>query len=344
MKNIKLFSFQDAVSDSSNVKSRHALFCTTLQSSCMAEEFDRDSSGFLGLANYIEKVSNVFSDREVVGLINSIRKSNQLLGVYEGLGDALAFQLRKDSDFLRDLLASRVSSSLSACLLKASDKLTDQGFGTCLRFVSHFNSVFSQNFDMVPLWAKTQSIALQKNNNLSSNFVIKSDEPFEGPGQTTVSYPAPKFWFLAEGENKPGCSILPEQAVFLSARVRLVETISSAFAACESPLLDPLEHTNPDIAKMRHVEYLRNGRDAFTQLEGVLFVFARSLSELADTHLQGLKAGRIKKVFLSLFDGLNSPASQQLIEFLQATAISCRGQCFELACFDAESVWMEPVV
>lgn len=344
MQMMKVFSFQGAISDSACTSDRHALFCTTLESSCTSQMFNNRPSGFLGLADYIEKVSNAFSDREVVGLINSIRKSNELLGVYEGLGDGLAEQLRKDSDFMRDLLANRVSSSLSGCLPKAYDTLADEGFGACLRFVSHFNSVFSENFDMLPVWAKTQTMALQRSNNLSHNFTIKSDgsgvHSDPGPDRATST----RFWFLVEGEDRPECSALPEQAIFLSARLRLVETMCSAFTSGRMPVLDPLEHADSSVAAFRHREYLKDGREAFDSLSGGLFLFARSMSEVSEPFVRCLRSSKVEKVYLSVFDGLTSPGTQELLEFLTATSKSSSTHHFDLACFDAESIWLESVV
>src|ERR1700739_385796 len=113
------------------------------------------------------------TDFEIV--MRALRTAESLVRLYEPGNLALADQLLRESDGLREVLAAAIAQNHPA----RPDDISSESYEACRIFLHHFDSIYTLNYDLLLYWALMQS-------ELPPD--VRSDDGFRTPDDGEAEY------------------------------------------------------------------------------------------------------------------------------------------------------------
>ena len=112
------------------------------------------------------------SDFEVV--MKALRTASQLVEWYEGHGSAMTIQMQSDASALREILVRTIAASHPGHPFE----IEEASYAACRRFLSHFNIIYSLNYDLLLYWTLIQEM----------DPVVACDDGFRDPEVKGATY------------------------------------------------------------------------------------------------------------------------------------------------------------
>ncbi|HOD84105.1 MAG: hypothetical protein BWX88_03021 [Planctomycetes bacterium ADurb.Bin126] len=143
----KLLTFHEALKQTDGVK-RHLLLGNGFSRACRNELFAYEAlftQAKKNLSPSAKKAFDALKTTDFEAVMRALKQARDLLQVYAPTMPKLAERLATDAEELRDVLAQAIASSHP----DRPNEITDDEFGASREFLSHFNNIYTLNYDLL---------------------------------------------------------------------------------------------------------------------------------------------------------------------------------------------------
>lgn len=204
-------------------------------------------------------------------------------------------QLKKDADKLKTALVNLLSSKHPA---KPSE-IPDPKYSACVDFLSHFERIYTLNYDLLLCWAIMKAIETGKGH-YDDGFRHEPNEdyvvwqPEEADKQNVYYLHGALHLFDAGSEIK--------KFTWNRTGVTLLRQVKSELEKNNFPLFVAEGTSREKMTKINHSQYLGRGVRSFSKIGGSLFIFGHSLSKNDGHYLSLIAKNNLNRLFISLYD------------------------------------------
>jgi len=151
---MKLLTFKQAIKESAIYKPRHLLLGNGFSIACRPDIFVYgrlfERADFSRLSSSAQRAFDALKTQDFEKVIKALRDAKSLLAIYDGAPTRIVQQMREDADGLRELLVQTIASSHP----EWPASITEGEYAACREFLSHFNTVYTLNYDLLLYWAQ----------------------------------------------------------------------------------------------------------------------------------------------------------------------------------------------
>jgi len=342
MRDMKLLSFEEAIAQSEDGKSRHLFLGNGFSIACRPDIFVYgklfERADFSRLSSSARKAFEALSTTDFEKVIKALRDASRLLSVYAGASEDLRTLMKQDADGVRDVLVQTIASSHP----EMPSDITDAEYGFCRRFLCQFKTTYTVNYDLLLYWTQmhtTQGIAPN-----SDDGFRKPEDDFEALYVTWEPHQAhdQNTWYLHGALHVFDAGIEIQKYTWVNTGIRLIEQIRDALSRDYYPLFVAEGTSDEKLERIRHSDYLAKAYRSFSEIQGSLFVYGHSLAVNDEHYLKRIEQGKLSAVYVGLYGDPKSDSNRAIIKralLMQERRRS--GRKLEIYFYDAESahVW-----
>jgi hypothetical protein len=316
---MNLMTFEDAIKASSSCKKRHVLLGNGFSIACRSNIFRYESllnqADFAPLSPAAKESFAKLKTADFERVIRGLRDSASLAETYGATGD-VASRMRKDADDLKELLVMTIAASHPE---RPSD-ISDAEYAACNRFLKHFETVYTLNYDLLLYWAKMKAL---------EGMDSKPDDGFRaasGDFRDELDYVVweagsshgQNVWYLHGALHVFDSGPEVRKYTWRRTGVRLIELTRSALREEYFPLFVAEGQTDEKLERIRHNEYLAKASRSFGQIGGCLFIFGHSLAPNDEHILRLIEKGKVTDVYVGIFGSPETPDNRRIINRAEA--------------------------
>jgi len=278
------------------------------------------------------------NDFEIV--IRGLQQSAAYLRVYRPDDEQTAARMLQDAEALKTILVRAIADNHPD--LPAA--VTPEAYAACRRFLSHFEHIYTVNYDLLLYWTLMQ--------NEIDELDIRCDDGFRqtenGEDADYVAWEdhqSANVHFLHGALHLFDSGTELQKYTWLRTGIPLIEQVRAALDRDLFPLFVAEGTSDMKIERINHGAYLHKALRSLTSVTGDLFVYGHSLAENDEHILRQIERGRIGRLYISIYGDPDTPENRQIMERARRmserrAARRRRGQ-LEVAFFEAESaqVW-----
>jgi hypothetical protein len=338
-----ILTFDQAVSRcSSGKRCPHILlgngFSRALRNDIFAYDALLSGADFSGRSSLAREAFDVLRTTDFEVAIRGLRTAAQLARLYASTHPGLALQMDKDADGLREVLVQTIAAHHPDHPLE----ITDDQYAACRHFLSHFDRIYTFNYDLLLYWALMHDEA-------------GPDVPHDDGFRTSNDNPDAEYvtWDIEKTDRQNifylhgGLHIFDAGSELLKytwsrTGVRLIEQIRAALHAHLYPVFVSEGKSDQKLDRIRHNDMLSRGYRSFAKITGTLFVYGHSLAANDEHFLKLVERGKVSRLFVSIFGDVNSDDNRRIVARAAALATArTPRRPLEVAFFDAPSarVW-----
>ena len=273
-------------------------------------------------------------------VMRSLKQAETLIGVYAPNRPKLARKLRKESESLREILASVIAANHP----ERMSEIEDDEFRSCRHFLNYFGDIYTLNYDLLLYW----SLMKQDIDDLT----ITCSDGFRYPDGVPDEYVA---WDLnAANQNihylhgalhifDAGSEI--QKYTWSNTGIALVDQIRDALEESYYPIYVAEGTSKSKWTRILHNSFLFRGYRSLSNIGGALFIFGHSLHDNDNHVLKCIEQSTVGDVFVSIYGNPKSPDNRRIVDSANALShgrLETRRQKeLKVHFFDAESanVW-----
>jgi hypothetical protein len=251
------------------------------------------------------------NDFEMV--IRALQSAAKLLRSYGASNFALADQMEKDAEELKKVLVQAIAG-------KHPDhpfEIDDNEYRRCRKFLSHFNRVYSLNYDILLYWAlmrdEVDELRLKTNDGFT-NSEIDPDADYvawESFQSATVQYLHGALHLFDGGEEL-------QKYTWNRTGIRIMDQIREALDHNLFPLFVAEGTSASKLEKINHSGYLHKALRSFSEIKGDLFIYGHSLAENDDHVLRKIEKNKVERLFVSIYGDPGSESNKWIIKRAQS--------------------------
>ncbi len=309
----KLLTFREAVAQAESGKNKHVLLGNGFSRACRNDIFAYDALFKRADFTKLPFAQRAFTsldttDFEVVML--ALRRAAILVTVYAPTHPDLAKLFRDEADALREVLAAAIAQNHP----EYPAEIASERYATCRRFLNHFNSVYTLNYDLLLYWAIMQSEVGQE--------MALGDDGFRTPDDGAATYVT---WDVEKTDRQDvhylhGALHLFDAGnelkkyTWTNTGIRLIDQIREALASNLFPLIVSEGTSAEKMTRIQHSNYLGRSYRSFAKIGGTLYIYGFAMGANDEHWLRLIQANRsLKKLFVGLYGDPAIPANQQLV-------------------------------
>jgi Domain of unknown function (DUF4917) len=275
-----------------------------------------DEADFSRLSVDARTVFNAFGTVDFEKIIEVLRSTSILLGMYPESDPALATRIGADADRLKDTLAQVLARRHPDHV----GSITTDEYTSARRFLSHFERIYSVNYDLLLYWTTMQDGHPQ---------VVRNDgfgESEEDPNAEWVSWqpmatwPSQRIFYLHGALFLFDAGTELRKLTWVRTGVPLVEQIRSALEQNIYPLVVTEGSSQEKFDKILHSAYLNHGLRSFSSIGGTLFIYGLSLAPNDEHILRRIEEGNVRSLYIGLYGDPASVANQAITRRAEAMA------------------------
>lgn len=336
---VTLLTFGEALKQADGGK-RHLLLGNGFSRACRNDLFAYDALFAQAQDQLSPRAKKAFhalktTDFEVV--MRALRQAVDLVQVYAPTNPKLAKQLEEDVDKLRDALAQAIASSHP----DRPNKIKDAEFAACRAFLSHFDNIYTLNYDLLLYWALMHSDGDDLNIVCNDGF----HQPEDGPEDYVVwevgDAGSQNVFYLHGALHVFDAGAEVQKYTWCNTGIALVEQIREALSENRYPIYVTEGISESKMRRIQHSAFLSRAFRSFAHIGGSLFVYGHSLANSDEHVLRLIERGTIKTVYVSIYGDPNSKDNQRIITraqgFKSGRDHSGRRNKLDVAFFDAAS-------
>jgi len=315
-------------------KSCHLIVGNGFSRACFDQVFNYtqllNSADFSKLSPYAKNVFREIVTSDFEKVIHTLNQSAQVAEIYKTNDADFLDNLRTDSDGLRDTLVEAISEHHP----ENPSALIQNQYITCRRFLSHFSSFFSLNYDLLLYW-----VLLETKNDIKIPF----DDGFRERNDELVwdeDYAGDQNLFFLHGAlhiMDLGTRIVKNS--WAKTGITLVDQVRDAISRDEFPLFVAEGSSEDKLSKIKNNEYLSFCLKALGKLEGCLFIHGIALSE-NDEHLsRRIQKSNVTKIFVSIHGDPDTEVNQNTIARAQLLNTYARPKEIRFYAAESTNVW-----
>lgn len=312
-----MLTFEQALAQSSAKSHRHVLLGNGFSRACRNDIFSYDAlferADFQQLSGNAKALFEALETTDFEAVIEALRKAALIVPLYSEEDSGLAHELEQDAESLRDVLVSAIANSHPD---RPSD-ISPESYAACKRFLSHFERVFTLNYDLLLYWAVMQR-------------EIEPDvEPNDGFWTPETGEEEYVTWEIENRYNQniyylhgalhlfdAGAEL--QKYTWINTGIRLTEQVRNALATNKYPMFVAEGSSSGKVDRIKHHAYLTKAFESFSNIGGALFVFGHSLAANDEHILHLIEKGKVTDLYIGVFGDPNSSGNQAIRERAEA--------------------------
>ena len=261
--------------------------------------------------------------------------------------------MAKDAERLKDILIQTVADNHP----DIPNNIQDEQFRRCRQFLAHFlgpdnerGKVYTLNYDLLLYWTLMHDDAPSNN-----PIKIATNDGFGWDQDTEREYVK---WMGESGAHDQRVHYLHgalhlfdsgtelQKYTWVNTGNPLLEQAREAMGENKFPLFVAEGESDQKLTKIKHSAYLYHSYKSFSaQMEkknDVLFIFGHSLADSDEHILKKIARGKVKQVYVGLYDEPDSPENKKIIDAANGLArLRSEDSPMEVDFYDAASahVW-----
>jgi uncharacterized protein DUF4917 len=305
-----LLSFDQALAQSEGKK--HLLLGNGFSRACRDEIFAYEAlfqrADFSALSQTARESFNSLHTTDFEIVMRALRTAEALVHLYEPGNDSLAANLHNDAEGLRDVLAAAISQNHP----ERPGDIPAPSYESCRRFLQHFDSIYTLNYDLLLYWALMQT-ELEPDVEFDDGFRTPDDGEAEYVTWEIEKTYAQTIFYLHGALHLYDAGAELQKYTWCNTQVALIEQIRAALAAELYPLIVAEGTSRDKLDRILHSSYLGRGYRSFSSIGGSLFVYGHAMSENDDHWYRLLEKGKLRRLFVGVFGDPNSAGNRTLI-------------------------------
>jgi hypothetical protein len=292
-----------------------------------------ERADFTSLSRFARRTFSVLETTDFEVVMRALRHASTLLGLYETSDPDIADQLRRDAQGLREVLVSAIAGSHPG--LPADVPL--EAYASCKRFLSHFDKIFTVNYDLLLYWALMQEEIAP---------AVQCDDGFrtpqEGPAEYVTWEPDLSYdqnvYYLHGALHLFDAGAELQKYTWVNTGIPLIQQVRAALEANLYPLFVAEGESAQKLERIRHSAYLAKAHRSFVASTGALLTYGHSFSD-SDSHiLNEIVKGKFSQLLVGIYGDPGSRRNRALMTRASALAAQRPSRKpLEVLFYDAES-------
>jgi hypothetical protein len=309
---MKLKTFEECILESNQGK-RHIFLGNGFSRACRNSIFSYDSlfdaAAWGSDGKKLKSAFDILDTRDFEQVMEVLEQSAQLGEVY-GFPSEMKKQMRADAGRLRKILVETLAKHHP----EHPEEIKPKEYAACLRFLDHFERVYTVNYDLLLYWA-----FMKGERRHDDGF----RDPYEGEPE---DYHEEEYVEWKNHENKQSIYYLhgalhlfldgPPLQKYCWSRtgIKLKTQILEALEKRRYPLIVAAGKSEQKLAKIQRSNYLGHGFRSIRQIGGSLFIYGHSLGDKDDHIIRQIAGNRsLKNLYVGIFGDPRGEMNQQLI-------------------------------
>lgn len=339
----KLLTFDQALKQAQGGK-RHVLLGNGFSRACRNDLFAYEALFTRAkdkLSESAKKAFHALKTTDFESVMRALKQAVELVKVYAPTNPKLAKKLAADADKLRDVLAQAIASSHP----DRPNTIKDTEFVACRAFLSHFNNMYTFNYDLLLYWALMH--------NDVDDLTITCNDGFHQPEEGAEDYVvwemgdvgSQNVFYLHGALHVFDAGAEVQKYTWCNTGIALVDQIRDALKENRYPIYVTEGDSESKMRRIQHSAFLSRAFRSFANISGSLFIYGHSLGGNDEHALRLIEKGTIKTVYVSIYGNPRSNDNQRIIvraeAFREARNNSSRRNKLDVRFFDAASakVW-----
>lgn len=275
-----------------------------------------DQADFAKLSPFAKEAFKILETTDFEEVMEVLRKSSDVVRLYDPKAKGLSAQLKKDADGLKGVLVHAIAHSHP----DLPSDISDEAYGACRKFLSNFSRIYTLNYDLLLYWALMKDELPPE---------VPKDDGFRSPDDPDTEYVTwepgrhgQNIYFLHGGLHifDGGHEIQKYTWSRSKAGVRLMVQIRAALDRDLYPVFVAEGESKQKMRRIRHNDYLSKCYRSFQEIGGSLFIHGHSMAENDDHFLRLITKGKIAKLFVGIHGDPASPGNKKIIARANAIA------------------------
>lgn len=322
---MEILTFAEALRASAAYTRRHLLLGNGFSIACRPEIFAYgklyEVAEFSKISPTAKLAFEALGTQDFERIIKVLRDAKAVLTAYGGPPE-LVKTLESDANGLRELLVQTIAASHPAW----PGELTEEEYASCRTFLSHFNSTYTFNYDLLLYWVHMNTPDGDEPS--SDDGFRKSEENFEAdyvvwePGQSHEQ----NIHFLHGALHVFDAGTEIQKYTWKNTGVRLIDQIRNALSKDYYPLFVSEGSSAEKYERIRHNDYLAKAYRSFCEIKGALFIYGHSLAENDEHYIKRIEKGKIEHVYLGLYGNPSSLGNKAIIRRAENMSTARKGK------------------
>ena len=324
---MNLLTFQAALKASESYSKRHLLLGNGFSIACRTNIFRYDKlfeqADFSSLSDSAKNAFAALGTTDFERVIKALRDAATLAAEY-GLSPMQATAMRADAVALKELLVQTIAKSHPE---RPSD-ISDEEYAACQQFLSHFQTVYTFNYDLLLYWThmhhENESEINSDDGFRTSQDDIENDVESDYVVWESGQSHDQNIWFLHGALHVFDSGTEVRKYTWRRTGIRLIEQVRTALSHDFFPLFVAEGSSEEKLERIRHSDYLAKAYRSFEGIGLCLFIYGHSLAENDVHYLRLIERGKVSHLFVGLFGDPKSPENKRIISRAQAMTTARR--------------------
>ncbi|MDZ7791919.1 MAG: DUF4917 family protein [Xanthomonadales bacterium] len=291
----------------------HAVLGNGFSQACRNDIFSYDAlfdrADFSGLSEHCRAAFETLGSTDFEHVIKSLQQAAALLSLYKPEEQELATAFRTDADQLREVLVGAIAESHPDW----PGDIDSDSFAACKRFLSHFERIYTLNYDLLLYWAFMQD---------EIDPQLSCDDGFRKPATGDEDYVSwevensynQKIYYLHGALHLFDAGDELQKYTWVNTGKRLTEQVREALSEGKYPLFVSEGTSRDKLEKIKHSGYLHRGLASIGSVRGLMVAFGVSFSSNDEHILQLIERGKIDVLAVGLYGDPDSPDNRRIVE------------------------------
>lgn len=269
-----------------------------------------DRADFLKVSDAAKEAFEALNTRDFEVVMKRLRDAATLIDAYDPDSAHVAATMRSDADGLRDLLVETIAANHPG---RPSDVTPDQ-YATCRQFLSHFETIYTLNYDLLLYWT-----AMQDGEDLAR---ITPDDGFRADPDdyeaewvtwdSSAASTSQSIYYIHGALHIYDAGAQVQKYTWCRSGTALVDQIRAALADRKFPLFVAEDSPENKSARIAHSGYLHKAYRSLESIGKPLFTLGFGFGD-SDRHVvRAIASSRVRTVWVGVFGDFNSEANEPL--------------------------------
>lgn len=306
-----ILTFEQAL-DRSNTDSPHLLLGNGFSIACRSDIFTYDAlfdnADFEDLSTHAREAFDALGTTDFEAVMQALERASALIELYEPASQSLADEMRADSEALREVLINAIADSHP----DHPNQISDNSYASCKHFLSHFDRIYTLNYDLLLYWTLMQSEIAPP-----LNFDDGFRTPDEGERDYVTWEPENTYnqdlYYLHGALHIFDDRTEIQKFTWINTKTRLTEQIRSALRNEMYPLFVAEGNQSQKFDNIRHSDFLSKAYRSFLNIRNTLFIYGHSLHPSDEHFLRCIEKGYLDQLFISIYGDPLEEDNQRVI-------------------------------
>jgi len=323
---------------------RHVLLGNGFSRACRSDLFAYDALFAQGkdkLSPSAKKAFDTLGTTDFESVMRALKQAADLVRAYAPKNSILAKKLAADAGKLREVLAQAIASSHP----DRPNDIEDGEYASCRAFLSHFDNIYTVNYDLLLYWALMHNDVDDRSLNCNDGF----HQPEGGPEDYVVwevgDVGSQNVFYLHGALHIFDAGAEVQKYTWCNTGIALVDQIREALGDNRYPIYVAEGTSESKMQRIQHSAFLSRGFRSLASISGSLFIFGHSLADNDEHVLRLIERGKVKNVYVSIHGDPGNADNRRIISraeaFRDERERSSRRNSLDVGFFDADStkVW-----